>query len=130
MPGEPVPVAVVRRLREELGLFPDHLDLLLPRFRCRATMNEGIVENEICPVFRAWVAEDAVPRPDPYEVAETRWVSWRRMDELAADLTQDVSPWCRAQVQELRRLGADGPLCWPGADLADGTTWWHRARSP
>ena len=75
-PGESPADAVRRRTREELGLDLGDLDLVLPDFAYRATSAEGIVENEVCPVFAATVDRD--PTPDPDEVAEWRWVDWPR----------------------------------------------------
>lgn len=125
LPGEPVAAAVARRLAYELGLVAGSLDLLLPDFSYRATMENGTVENELCPVFRAVVSEP--PRPNPEEVAEVRWLPWAEFaDAAVADAlpvpgeggtvhTVPVSPWCRDQVPLLRALGPD-PLAWPVAD--------------
>src|SRR5262245_34961420 len=60
-PGEAMPDAVTRRLRDELGLTVDGVELLLPRFRYRAVMDSGVVENELCPVFRA--VTESIPNP-------------------------------------------------------------------
>ncbi|GAB3493835.1 isopentenyl-diphosphate Delta-isomerase [Amycolatopsis cihanbeyliensis] len=112
-PAEELPEAVRRRLSEELGLTVDRLDLVLPDFRYRAVMDNGVVENELCPVFRATTAGGA-GEPDPAEVADTRWAVW---DTFAADVLSgqaEVSPWCRWQVEELDRLGSD-PESWPVA---------------
>src|SRR5690348_15858232 len=48
--GEPVAASILRRLRDELGIGPVRLQLVLPRFRYQATMN-GVMENELCPVY-------------------------------------------------------------------------------
>ncbi|MFI7061466.1 isopentenyl-diphosphate Delta-isomerase [Kribbella sp. NPDC050124] len=109
LPGEPVADAVRRRLVDELGIVADQVDLVLPEFRYRAEMPTGVVENELCPVYRvAWTGE---PTPNPAEVASYRWADW------PLDLPE-LSPWCVLQLTELRRLGPD-PLTWPTANPAD-----------
>ena len=45
--------------------------VVLPRFRYRAVMADGTVENEMCPVFVAWTADQ--PDVDAAEVAATTW---------------------------------------------------------
>ncbi len=52
----------------------DDVRLALPAFRYRAVMPDGVVENEICPVFTATTA--GTVRPDPDEVDSFVWVGW------------------------------------------------------
>ena len=66
---ETVAAAAKRRVKYELGLSGIDLKLALPDFRYIAEMN-GIVENEICPVFIGFT--DKEPRPNPEEVADRR----------------------------------------------------------
>ncbi|MDQ2706651.1 MAG: isopentenyl-diphosphate Delta-isomerase [Actinomycetota bacterium] len=108
-PGEPLPEAVSRRLHHELALPTAAIDIVLPRFRYRATMPNGLVENEMCPVFKAFT--DADPTPNPTEVAECRWTTWPKFvqDVLSNRLT--VSPWCREQTKQLSQLGPQ-PTSW------------------
>jgi isopentenyl-diphosphate Delta-isomerase len=116
LPGEPVADSVRRRLRQELGIRAAELVLVLPRFRYQARMANGVLENEVCPVYVAY--SDAAPAPDPDEVAETRWVDW---DEFCAAVRagqQAISPWCAMQLDELMTLGPK-PLTWASADAAD-----------
>jgi isopentenyl-diphosphate Delta-isomerase len=117
-PGEPMPASVRRRLREELGIGAVRLELILPRFRYEATMANGVMENELCPVYAAY----AGPSPfasgfDPAEVAEVRWVNWEDFCEAARSGRQPVSPWCATQLAELAPLGPK-PLDWAPADPA------------
>jgi isopentenyl-diphosphate delta-isomerase len=113
-PGERLADAVVRRLRHELGIEVDDLDVVLPDFRYRATL-DGVVENEICPVFRATTSAQPTPRPD--EVDSTIWVPWNTFARGVVGGDRVVSPWCRLQVDRLTTLGPD-PLRWPAGDLA------------
>jgi isopentenyl-diphosphate delta-isomerase len=98
-PGEEVADAATRRLREELGLVPRTLDLVLPEFAYRAVMADGTVENEVCPVLRATV--DGDPDPDPAEVAEWRWVNWSEFAQVARIAPWLISPWAALQIAEL-----------------------------
>nr|WP_042182755.1 isopentenyl-diphosphate Delta-isomerase [Kibdelosporangium sp. MJ126-NF4]CEL15188.1 Isopentenyl-diphosphate delta-isomerase [Kibdelosporangium sp. MJ126-NF4]CTQ93216.1 Isopentenyl-diphosphate delta-isomerase (EC 5.3.3.2) [Kibdelosporangium sp. MJ126-NF4] len=107
-PGEPVDEAVVRRLKTELGLDVETIALVLPRFRYRVAMPDGIVENEMCPVYRVTVTGD--PAPDPSEVDDFEWVPWPPSREL--------SPWAELQLPQLKALGPD-PAQWPVGDPAD-----------
>lgn len=114
-PDEGAADAVRRRVREELGITLPRLVLLLPRFRYRAVMN-GIVENEMCPVF-AGFSDDALA-PDPAEVADAKWTGWPEFSDQVRAGQLQVSPWCALQVAELAALGPE-PRRWRGADPAD-----------
>jgi len=96
-PGEPMTEAVVRRVRQELGVEPRGVRVVLPDFRYRAVMDDGTVEHEICPVHVA-TCDPAALAPDPDEVDDHAWVDWQefRADVLAG--RRAVSPWCVEQV--------------------------------
>ena len=115
LPGEPIPDSVRRRLQQELGISAAELVLVLPGFRYQARMANGVLENEVCPVYAAY--SDAAPAPDPSEVAEARWVDWGEFCAAARHGRQPVSPWCAMQLRELTGLGPD-PLAWAPADGA------------
>ncbi|MFI7133420.1 isopentenyl-diphosphate Delta-isomerase [Nonomuraea sp. NPDC050153] len=116
LPGEPADRAVERRLSYELGLTVDRVDLMLPTFSYRAVMANGIVENELCPVYRVTVTSPVVPNPD--EVGETMWMPWKEFAEGVRNGLLAVSPWCQEQVPLLADLGAD-PLTWHPASPAE-----------
>ena len=78
-PGEDPADAVRRRAAQELGLGLDDLRLVLPGFRYRAVMDDGTVENEMCPVYVATTSDPVVPDPD--EVVEWKFIA---VDELEA----------------------------------------------
>jgi isopentenyl-diphosphate Delta-isomerase len=102
-PGEEVAAAARRRLRQELGLEPERLDLVLPEFAYRAVAADGVVENERCPVYFAQGGGD--PHPDPAEVAEWRWVPWPEFRTVATAAPWALSPWAAEQVRQLDRAG-------------------------
>jgi isopentenyl-diphosphate delta-isomerase len=114
-PGEGLVDAVRRRVHQELGTEVDDLRLVLPAFRYRAEQ-DGVVENEMCPVFVARVADPDALRLDPEEVADATWEPWSsfRVDVLAG--SREVSHWCREQVLQLPEDLA-GAAAAPEADL-------------
>ncbi|MEV0056763.1 isopentenyl-diphosphate Delta-isomerase [Saccharopolyspora shandongensis] len=109
-PAEDMKAAIIRRLGEELGLTVHGLELVLPGFQYRATMPNGVVENEKCPVFVAFTG--STPEPNPDEVAETRWVDWAEFSSAVLAGESEVSPWCSLQVRQLTELGPE-PARWP-----------------
>jgi isopentenyl-diphosphate Delta-isomerase len=102
-PGEDPATAARRRLGQELGLRPARLELVLPSFAYRAVAADGLVENEVCPVYFAHLDGDPEPppEPDPQEVAEWRWVPWTSFRTLAATAPWALSPWSVEQVGQL-----------------------------
>lgn len=113
-PGEALVDAAARGLQDELGLTLTGARLVLPDFRYRAEMN-GVVENELCPVFTGTVSGTVRWAAD--EVADTAWVDWRDFVESVLSGGREVSVWCAAQVRRLHDLGPD-PRAWPDADPA------------
>ncbi|TFD03539.1 MULTISPECIES: isopentenyl-diphosphate Delta-isomerase [unclassified Cryobacterium] len=99
LPTEPLTQAVTRRAGFELGLELDHIDLALPQFRYRATDSNGIVENEICPVYLATTVAEPTPNPD--EVAEYAWTRPADLYRAVTDAPWAFSPWMALQVQQL-----------------------------
>ena len=113
-PGERLSGAATRRVGSELGATVTGLRLVLPHFAYRAEM-DGVVENEMCPVFAGWVDRDQPLTPDRAEVADTHWVPWQRLAAEVLGGGRAVSPWSVAQVTELAALGPD-PVAWAAAD--------------
>jgi isopentenyl-diphosphate delta-isomerase len=116
LPGEPMRIAVLRRLQHELGVVPSALDLILPSFGYRATAADGTVENELCPVYRATTLIGATVSAHPPEVSEAWWVPWAQF-AAGSDPGDPLSSWCVQQVEQLSALGPD-PLAWPTGDVA------------
>ncbi|MFM9877607.1 MAG: isopentenyl-diphosphate Delta-isomerase [Rhodoglobus sp.] len=98
-PGESFDDAIARRASIELGITIRDLTLILPDFRYRAVDASGIVENEVCPVYRA-VTTDAVA-PNPEEVAEFEWVTPESLATAALAAPYAFSPWLGWQLEQL-----------------------------
>lgn len=98
-PGENMTDALRRRGRWELGIGLSDVQQRLPDFRYRAVDPNGIVENEICPVFTALTDDPVTPRPS--EVCEYRWVSLSALAAAAESAPWAFSPWLVLQLKEL-----------------------------
>jgi isopentenyl-diphosphate delta-isomerase len=96
-PGEPLDDAVRRRASAELGVAIDGLELVLPEFRYRAVDPSGIVENEVCPVYRATTV-DAVAA-NPLEVIEHHWVAPAALRTAVGATPFAFSPWIVLQLE-------------------------------
>ncbi|HEY8911748.1 isopentenyl-diphosphate Delta-isomerase [Lacisediminihabitans sp.] len=97
-PGERLEHALARRAHLELGITIEGLELVLPHFRYRAVDASGVVENEICPVYRA-VTTDAV-RANPDEVAEYEWLEPAALRDAVAAAPFAFSPWLVLQLEQ------------------------------
>ena len=91
-----------RRAADELGARITEPVALLPDFRYRAVMDDGTVENEICPVYVARLL--STPHPNPDEVAEVRWLPYADLVAAVAAEPLVYSPWLREQLRELAGL--------------------------
>lgn len=101
-PGESFEEAITRRARFELGAEVQQMQPVIPDFRYRAVDASGVVENEVCPVFRATVSGEL--RPSPKEVAEFAWVQPTRLADAVTAAPFAFSPWLRLQLAQ-----------WPGS---------------
>jgi isopentenyl-diphosphate Delta-isomerase len=101
-PDESMTQAVTRRVREELGVGIADLRCVLPDFRYHAVASDGVVENELCPVFIATATGPVRAHPD--EVMDHTWVPWDDLT-VAAGLGWAISPWAAEQVALLEAAG-------------------------
>ncbi|MGH7204084.1 MAG: isopentenyl-diphosphate Delta-isomerase [Candidatus Levyibacteriota bacterium] len=100
-PGEKTEDAIRRRLQFELGLIPETIKVVLPEFRYRAEM-DGIVENEICPVY--FVVVSTEPKPNREEVENYHWIDWKIFIKKLKRNPREYSYWCQKQVEQLKLL--------------------------
>ena len=98
-PGESLDDAIARRASGELGITVTDLTVVLPDFRYRAVDASGIVENEVCPVYRA-VTTDVV-QPNPAEVSEFIWLEPHLLHGAVTAAPFAFSPWLGWQLEQL-----------------------------
>lgn len=103
-PGETMEDAIQRRAQEELGVGICDLRLVDPDFRYRATDPSGVVENEVCPVYKATISGDLAPRPD--EVMDWAWVNPVSLAQATALTPFVFSPWMVMHISALERAEA------------------------
>jgi isopentenyl-diphosphate Delta-isomerase len=100
-PDEEMIDAIKRRLDYELGMQAKDFEIVLPDYRYTTPPYNGIIENEVCPVYVARAAND--PRPNPEEVDAYKWMNWQ--DYVAACESDDsdiYSWWCKDQLKQLK----------------------------
>ncbi|MCS5932581.1 NUDIX domain-containing protein [Klebsiella pneumoniae subsp. pneumoniae] len=88
--GETFEQAVTRRCRFELGVEISDIAPVHPAFRYRAVAPNGIVENEVCPVYAARVVSEVQPNDD--EVMDYQWVDLATMLSALARHAVGVQP--------------------------------------
>lgn len=101
-PDESMADAVARRARDELGVEIAHLHCVLPDFRYQAVDAQGIMENEVCPVFCARAVGPVTADPD--EIVDSTWVPWRQL-RAAVQFPWALSPWAIEQIPLLDGAG-------------------------
>jgi isopentenyl-diphosphate delta-isomerase len=103
-PAESFEAAIVRRSQYELGLEVSDIQLVLPDYRYQTPPFQGIIENEICPVFMATAIGE--PRPKPDEVGEYIWMSWTDYAAALAREPDKYSYWAKDQYPHLAASAA------------------------
>ena len=95
LPGEAYIDAARREVREELGIEVQDLRKVSD-YRYRYERN-GVVENEICPVFMG--TSTGSVKPDPSEVMDWKWMDFEDLKQVLAKDTAGVwSEWCKEEV--------------------------------
>jgi isopentenyl-diphosphate delta-isomerase len=100
-PGEATSSAIKRRMQYELGMKVHNLKVVLPDYRYTSPPLNGIIENEICPVYAA--LSDGQPNPNPAEVEDYKWMTWQDyVAALEADENDTYSWWSKDQFKHLK----------------------------
>ncbi len=98
-PGESYEIAIARRTKQELGREVRHIQKITD-YRYRVEHN-GVVENEICPVFAGFF-ESEIVRPNPDEIENFQWMQWSEYLTDMQKYSDTYSPWSKEQVLLLR----------------------------
>jgi len=100
-PNESMEDAIRRRLDYELGMRAVDLVCALPDYRYQAPPFQGIVENEICPVYLGRTSDE--PKPNREEVAAYQWVSWKDFLFSIKKCPERYSYWSIDEARSLSR---------------------------
>jgi isopentenyl-diphosphate Delta-isomerase len=99
-PGETYEAAISRRARDELGMSLIDIAVALPDYRYKTPPFNGIIENEICPVYLARLGNG--PAPNPVEVEAYKWMAWQDYLKALANDQDKYSYWAKDQAIQLQ----------------------------
>ena len=88
-----------RRLEEELGitgLDPVHRDTI----EYRADVGNGLIEHEVVDLFTAEAPATLSVTPNPDEVMDTRWLTFRELRQTVETFPNRFTPWLRIYLDE------------------------------
>ena len=107
-PGESREDALKRRAQYELGLDLFSIQIVVAEYIYKTPPYKGIIEHEYCPIFIA--SSNGEPIPNPDEVSEYEWISWKEYVKRTAEDSNDYtneenlpiwSWWCKDQLSYL-----------------------------
>ena len=100
-PGEALEDAIVRRAKFELGIRGlTGIKAVLPHYKYTTPPFDGIIENEFCPVYIAYTAQE--PQPNPDEVESYMWVDWPAYERMLSHTPEKMSYWAKDQYNDLQ----------------------------
>jgi isopentenyl-diphosphate Delta-isomerase len=100
MPAETYESAVIRRTRDELGVVLRAVEKISDYQYCFS--KDGVMENEICPIFAGFY--DGKIIPNQQEVESAKWIQWDDWLEETIKYPDRYSPWC---VEETKILASN-----------------------
>jgi len=96
--GETLPIATMRRLRDELNTAAE-LEFIY-KFCYQAHYNEAGSENELCHVYLGKIDGDI--RPNDSEIESVRFISAERLDDELDAHPEQFTPWFMKEWKVLR----------------------------
>lgn len=88
-----------RRLDQELGitgLDPIHRDTI----EYRADVGNGLIEHEVVDLFTAEAPATLSVTPNPDEVMDTRWLTFRELRQTVEKFPKRFTPWLRIYLDQ------------------------------
>ncbi|MEM7718922.1 MAG: isopentenyl-diphosphate Delta-isomerase [Pseudomonadota bacterium] len=96
---EPALDCAIRRLDEELGI--NGLEpVFRDRIEYRADVGNGLMEHEVVDLFTAEAPETLSFTPNPDEVMDTRWMTFRELHQTVIRFPNRFTPWLRIYLEE------------------------------
>ncbi len=96
--------AIHRRCRYETGVNVENITPVSPHFRYCETDANGIMENEICPVYAALAVNEVQPHPE--EVMDYHWVQLNDVIASVRHTPWVFSPWMVQLVSDSSAISA------------------------
>ncbi len=97
LPKETYESAVLRRTRHELGVELNIVEKISDYQYCFS--KDGVMENEICPIFIGFYGGKLMPNPQ--EVESVMWIQWDDWLEETVKYPDRYAPWCVEETQIL-----------------------------
>lgn len=97
--GEDLARCAARRLQEELGITGVALTPA-GQIEYRADVGQGLTEHEEVQIYLGEAPDDLAPRPDPEEVAATRWITLPDLRAEIAARPEEFTPWLRIYLDQ------------------------------
>lgn len=94
--GETLTEAVIRRIKEELGIACDCKEIF--NFKYRVEFDNGLIEHELDHVFIGYYNGNVFPNED--EVEETRWVTMDRLNKEISEHPEDFTYWFKILMKQ------------------------------
>lgn len=99
---KPIIQTIQDRVFYELGIKIERVECVLPKYSY-CFEKDGIVENEVCPVFVAYTKDK--PRFNTKEVESVKWIKWDKWIDEVRKKPNFYSPWSVDETIKMIEIG-------------------------
>jgi isopentenyl-diphosphate delta-isomerase len=96
-PGKVLVEEAKERLNEEMGIVSDLEEIF--SFTYKVKFSSGIYENEFDHVF--FGKSDSIPKPDPSEASEWKWISLKKLNENMQKRPGEYTEWLKICIDDV-----------------------------